>query len=51
MDAARIDVWCQDEKNAFYEFFARILQNESLTIEPLSFRLFAHIFISIFYIS
>jgi hypothetical protein len=44
MDEARIDVRCKDEKTAFYEFFARILQNESLTVEPLPFRLFANIF-------
>jgi len=44
MDEARIDVRCRDEKNAFYEFFARILQNRSLTVEPLSFRLFVNFF-------
>jgi len=45
MDEARIDVRRRDEKNAFYEyFFARILQNRSLTVEPLSFRLFVNIF-------
>jgi hypothetical protein len=49
MGEARIDVTCKNEKNAFYEFFfARILQNESMTVETLSFRPSVHIFISNF---
>jgi hypothetical protein len=45
MDEARIDVTSDVKmrKTRFMSFFLRILQNESLAVEPRSFRLFVNI--------